>query len=81
LKRVLASKIALPDFAWARLNTAWIAFFAAVGALNLWVVYAFSTETWVTFKLVAAVVLPLGFALAQGFYIARHAGEDPASPT
>jgi intracellular septation protein len=76
LKRMLASKITLPDFAWSRLNTAWIAFFAAAGALNLWVVYAFSTETWVTFKLVAAVALPLLFALAQGFYIAKHAIEE-----
>ena len=44
---------------WQRLNLAWIAFFAAMGVLNLWVAYTFSTATWVNFKLFGALGLML----------------------
>lgn len=79
LKRLLGSKLTLPDFAWSRLNLMWIAFFAFAGVLNLWVVYRYSTDTWVNFKLFAAIGLPLLFAVAQGFYIARHVADDEAA--
>lgn len=74
-RRMFGAQMTLPDFAWTRLNFAWVVFFAVGGALNLWVAYAFSTDIWVNFKLVAAIGLPVLFALAQGFYIARHASE------
>ena len=35
----------------ARRNWSWIAFFAVMGVLNLWVAYNFDTDTWVNFKL------------------------------
>lgn len=76
IRRLFESKMALPAVVWSRLNMAWMGFFAAVGALNLWVVYTFTTDGWVNFKLIAAVGLPVLFALAQGLYIARHVQED-----
>ena len=72
--RVLTG-ITLPEPVWRRLSAMWVAFFAAAGALNLWVAYRFDTETWVTFKLVAAIALPLAFAVGLGFYISRHVQE------
>ncbi len=75
IRRMLEASVALPDRIWARLSALWVAFFLAAGALNLWVAYNFDTDTWVNFKLVAALGLPIAFAIAQGFYIARHAQE------
>lgn len=77
VRRMFDAHMSLPEFAWRRLNAAWVLFFIAGGALNLWVAYAFSTDTWVNFKLAAAVGLPVVFALAQGFYVARHVTELP----
>ncbi|MEX0899904.1 MAG: septation protein A [Gammaproteobacteria bacterium] len=75
IRRMLEASVSLPDRIWARLSALWVVFFLAVGALNLWVAYNFDTDTWVNFKLIAAIGLPIAFAIAQGFYIARHAQE------
>ncbi len=78
IRRMLEASVSLPDRIWARLSALWVVFFLAVGALNLWVAYNFDTDTWVNFKLIAAIGLPIAFAIAQGFYIARHAQEPTA---
>jgi hypothetical protein len=36
----------LPEPLWTKLNLAWAGFFAAMGVLNLWVAFNFSTDTW-----------------------------------
>lgn len=79
VRRMFDAQMTLPDFAWRRLNFAWVAFFTLGGALNLWVAYNFSTDTWVNFKLGAAIGLPLLFALVQGIYVARHASGTPGA--
>lgn len=70
---LMGHAIDVPDRVWARLNLIWAGFFAAAGALNLWVAHAFATEIWVNFKLFGLLALTLLFVIAQGFYIARHA--------
>ena len=72
LKTLLGAQLELPDAVWSRLNIAWIAFFAFMGALNLWVAYRFSTDAWVNFKLFGGMGLMLVFTLGQGLYISRH---------
>ena len=62
----------LPDFVWLRLNLAWILFFTAMGGLNLFVAFNFSTEIWVDFKLFGGMGLLFLFALGQGAYLSRH---------
>ena len=64
--------MSLPEPIWHRLGLAWAAFFAAMGLLNLWVAFNFSTATWVNFKLFGGIGLMLLFTLAQGLYISRH---------
>ncbi|MCA6216298.1 septation protein A [Ideonella sp. B7] len=76
LRSTLGQELPLPDALWRRLNFAWIAFFALMGLLNLWVAYSFTTETWVDFKLFGATGLMLLFMLAQGVYISRHLPES-----
>ena len=81
LKVMLGQQLTLPDGVWLRLAWAWIGFFVAMGLINLWVAYSFSTDTWVNFKLFGGIGLMLLFTLAQGLYISRHLPEEgtPAS--
>jgi intracellular septation protein len=87
LRLLLGEQLQLPDPIWQRLSWAWVAFFSAMGALNLWVAYTFSTDTWVNFKLFGGIGLMLLFTLAQGLYLSRHVKDDdtaakaPADPT
>jgi intracellular septation protein len=62
----------VPDFVWLRLNLAWILFFTAMGGLNLFVAFRFSTDIWVDFKLFGGMGLLFLFALGQGLYLSRH---------
>jgi intracellular septation protein len=79
LRRMMDHAIALPDLAWLRLNTAWVAFFFSMGVLNLYVAYNYSEQTWVNFKLFGFLGLTLAFMLAQGFYLARHMETDTST--
>ncbi len=75
IQKMLGEKIQLPDLIWLRLNTAWALFFAVMAVLNWWVATAYSTDTWVNFKLFGGIGLTLVFVLAQGVYMSRHAKE------
>jgi len=79
LRLLLGEQLQLPDAVWQRLNWAWVGFFAVMGALNLWVAYTFSTDTWVNFKLFGSIGLMLVFTVAQGFYLSRHLPDEPAA--
>lgn len=57
---------------WLRLNWAWVAFFAVMGALNLYVAYNFDEATWVNFKLFGLIGLTFVFIFAQALYLSRH---------
>ncbi len=81
LKLMLGEQLQLPEPVWARLSLAWVAFFAAMGVLNLWVAYNFSTDTWVNFKLFGGIGLMLLFTLAQGLYISRHLPDEDSVGT
>jgi intracellular septation protein len=76
LQALMGNQLTLPASVWQRLNFAWIAFFAFMGLLNLYVAYSFSTDTWVNFKLFGGIGLMLVFTVAQGVYIGRHAKSD-----
>ena len=81
IRTMMGGQIALPEPAWGRLNWAWAGFFAAMGALNLYVAYGFSTETWVNFKLFGSLGLTLAFVLAQAVWLSRQAQEVPLPPS
>jgi len=81
LQVLIGGQLELPRPVWQRLNVAWIAFFVAMGVVNLWVAYTFSTATWATFKVFGLTGLMLAFMVAQGFYISRHLhDEKPPDP-
>lgn len=72
LHRMLGDKISLPSKIWSRLNLSWAVFFLLMGALNLYVVYHFSTNSWVNFKLFGTLAMTLLFIVAQAFYMAHY---------
>jgi intracellular septation protein len=76
LKALMGSQMELPDPAWRAMNWSWIGFFAAMGAINLWVAYNFDTDTWVNFKLFGGLGLMLAFVVAQALYLSRYIKQD-----
>jgi len=92
MRAVLGEQVRMPDFAWRRLNWSWVAFFAFMGAANLYVAYTFSTDAWVSFKLFGGMGLLVAFVFLQALYLSRYIeapstgsgraepGADDASP-
>ncbi len=80
LRRMMDQSLTLPDTVWRNLNIAWVVFFFASGAINLFVAYNFSEDTWVNFKLFGFLGLTLLFMIAQGFYLAKYLQTDTDSP-
>ena len=54
LQALIGQQLELPARVWQRLNFAWIAFFAFMGLLNLYVAFNYSTSTWASFKVFGA---------------------------
>lgn len=67
-----AQKLQLSAMDWRTLNLMWSLFFIFLGAINLFVVYNYSEDTWVNFKLFGMLGLTLVFALLQGVWITRR---------
>lgn len=79
--RAGAAAVGLPQTAgiaravWQRVNLAWALFFAALGALNLYVAFRMSENTWVNFKVYGLTALLFVFGLAQALWLTRRAGQ------
>ena len=72
LQYMLEKKVTLAKSIWNRLNLSWILFFVALGSINLYVAYHFSTNTWVNFKLFGVLGATIMFSILQSFYISKH---------
>ena len=72
LKSAIGEQLEMPEAIWRRLNLAWIVFFAAMGFVNLYVAYNYSTSTWATFKVFGLTGFMFLFMLLQGLAVARH---------
>ena len=81
LQSLMGSQLVLPAKVWQRLNVLWIAFYALMGLLNLYVAYNYSTSTWANFKVFGATGLMLVFMIAQGFYVSRYLEPEPVNET
>jgi len=64
---------------WQRLNLAWVAFFAAVGGLNLFVANEFTLDTWTNFKVFGVPVLLFLFLVPQVFWLMPKGPPDEES--
>ncbi len=80
LQLLLGSKLSLPEHIWRHLAYAWAVFCLAMAALNAYIVLFQTYDQWMDFKLWSRLIW-LAFALAQGFYIAKHLPpENPSEP-
>lgn len=77
IQRMLANNVNLPNKIWKRLNLSWASFFFIMGVTNLYVVYHYSTDAWVNFKLFGILGLTVIFVLIQAVYLAKHIEERP----
>ncbi|HWK73100.1 MAG TPA: septation protein A [Povalibacter sp.] len=79
IQRLLDASVTLERPLWLKLNTMWALFFLALGFINLYVMYNFSTDTWAKFKVFGVLGLTVVFALAQGAWLtSKLPKEDPA---
>ena len=78
IRSMMEKQVRLPDLVWNKLQASWIGFFAAMGALNLYVAYNFSTETWVNFKLFGGMGLMLVFVFLQALLLAKYVQDEEA---
>lgn len=76
IKSLMSAQMSLPDKVWRFVNLSWVAFFAVMGLINLWVAFNFSTSTWVNFKLFGGMGLMAAFVLAQAIYLNKHMKPD-----
>ncbi len=81
IRAMMEKQLTLPDPVWSRLNLSWAGFFVAMGAINLFVAYRFSENTWVNFKLFGGIGLMVVFVLAQGLYLTRYVQADEPART
>lgn len=72
IQHLLEKNIQLPQSVWQRLNMSWFLFLSLLGGANLFVVYHFSTNTWVNFKVFGALVLILIFSVLQTLYMSKY---------
>jgi intracellular septation protein len=71
IRSMMQAQMTLPDLVWTRLNLSWVAFFAVMGAVNLYVAYNYSENAWVNFKLFGSFGLMVVFVLVQGLMLSR----------
>jgi intracellular septation protein len=72
IRAMMGKQITLPDPVWMRLNLAWVAFFLAMGAINLFVAFNFETATWVNFKLFGFTALMFAFIIGQSLMLSKY---------
>ena len=71
LKKMLGEALQLPDQSWRTLNYGWSLGFFIAGTLNIFVAYFFSTDIWVTYKLVGGIALTLVYMIITIVYLYR----------
>ena len=75
IRALLGGEMRLPDAVWARLNWAWVGFFAFMGAANLYVAFNYSEKIWATFKLFGGMGLMFAYVVAQSLFLAKYMEE------
>jgi len=72
IEKMLSGSLTLPALVWRRLNTLWGCFFISVGFINIYVMYNYNTEDWVTFKTFGVPALMVVFILLQMVFLYKY---------
>jgi intracellular septation protein len=76
IQTLLGKELTLPRHIWSQLNLFWAFFFAACGAVNLYIGYNLPESTWITVKTFGFPAVIFVFTLLTGFYIYRFLPKD-----
>ena len=79
IRKTMEAQVQLPEAVWNQLLAAWIIFFGAIGALNLFVafvLYKGDMAAWVSFKAFGATGIFFAFIVLQTLFLAKHIKED-----
>jgi intracellular septation protein len=77
IERAFGEMIQLDSDLWRQFNLFWIANFLFLGAANLYVMYNFDFDTWVTFKVWWLFGWSILIAVVQAVWMAYRAPEEP----
>ncbi len=75
IERMMSGSLDLPNVIWRRLNAVWGLFFMSVGFVNVYVMFNFNTDDWVSFKTFGVPGLMLIFIFLQMIYLYKHIPE------
>lgn len=75
IERMMSGSLTLPAVVWKRLNIMWAGFFISIGFINLYVMYNYNTDDWVTFKTFGVPGLMIIFILVQMIFIYKYIPE------
>ena len=70
--------VEVPDSVAQRLNFAYVAVFALLGLLNLWVVY-FMRDYWAAFHTFGGTAILFAFMVGQAFYLNKYMDHEQAA--
>jgi len=79
MEKMMGANLELPKKAWSILNAAWGLFFISVGAINIYVMFNYDTETWVDFKTFGVPALMAVFILLQLVFLYKYMPEPADS--
>ena len=72
IRAMMEKQMVLPEIVWRKVLLSWAGFFAAMGAINLYVAFNYSTDAWVNFKLFGGMGLMLVFVVLQALMLAKY---------
>jgi len=79
MRQVMEVQIKLPELVWTRIGIAWIAFFFALGLINLlaaFVIFADNTSSWVTFKAFGINGMLIAFVVVQTLFLSKYLEDE-----
>jgi intracellular septation protein len=71
IKKMVGKQLLLDDFIWRNINYGWALGFFVAGIINLAVAYSFSTDIWVTFKLIGGPLITVSYAIITIAYLIK----------
>jgi intracellular septation protein len=75
-QELLPDEIEMPHHVWTRVTVVSTCHFFMVGAVNLYVAYNYSMDTWVSFKLWSALMFTILWAVVIGVIMGPYLRED-----
>ena len=72
IERMMSSQLTLPAVIWKRLNLCWAGFFIGVGCLNVYVMFNYNTNDWVTFKTFIVPGMMAVFIVVQMIFLYKY---------